>query len=187
MRKLSAKSDIIRGRSYEGVRIVDGMAEQKMGTSEAFSEIYKRYYQEIYRYVYHRVQNTYVAEDIVQETFYTALTKGNDFLTHPYPGRWLLCTAHNKIREFSRRMRHWASLSLEQDDLELSDEERGYETKELELTAAAALSREEWKLLCSYYLVGVPVSELAQDYGITPENLRVRLTLLKKKLRSWME
>ena len=92
MRKLSAKSDIIRGRSYEGVsfefvrklptpediakeypipqalaqlrgrsyegvRIVDGMAEQKMGTSEAFSEIYKRYYQEIYRYVYHRVQN----------------------------------------------------------------------------------------------------------------------------------
>ena len=84
-------------------------------------------------------------------------------------------------------MRHWASLSLEQDDLELSDEERGYETKELELTAAAALSREEWKLLCSYYLVGVPVSELAQDYGITPENLRVRLTRLKKKLRSWME
>ena len=153
----------------------------------AFDALYEKYKNTLLRMAYLVSGQMYDAEDIVQETFYTALTKGNDFLTHPYPGRWLLCTAHNKIREFSRRMRHWASLSLEQDDLELSDEERGYETKELELTAAAALSREEWKLLCSYYLVGVPVSELAQDYGITPENLRVRLTRLKKKLRSWME
>lgn len=166
---------------------MEGKAEQMMNASEKFSEIYEMYFLEIYRYVYHRVQNTYVAEDIVQETFCTALIKGSAFLEHPHPGRWLLCTARNKIRELSRKMRYWVPLPLEQEGPELAGEEKGYETKELELTAAEALSREEWELLCGYYLVGIPVRELARDYGITPENLRVRLTRLKKKLRNWME
>lgn len=154
-----------------------------VGMNEGFAEIYGKYFNDIFRYVYHRISDLQVAEDVTQETFYAALEKGDDFLEHPYPKRWLLCTARYKVYELYRKMKNWSMVPLEGDYPELAKEEFGYVQKELELMAQSVLSEEDWGLFRNYHLLGCTIAELAQLYGITEANTRVRLTRLKQKLR----
>jgi len=158
-----------------------------MNTEEKFTEFYKEYYEEIYKYVRHRIPNAQMAEDVVQETFYTAYKKRDVFLEHPYPRRWLLCTARNKVHEICRKMKRWAAAPLGELSHEIITEEIGYDYKELELAVLRVLSEEDWQMLRGYYLYGVKASELAEQNGITEGNMRVRLTRLKQKLRSAIE
>ena len=65
--------------------------------------------------------------------------------------------------------------------------ENSYEKIELELTALAMVSDEEWMLIKKYYLYGATIAELAEAYNITENNMRVRLSRLKKKLRDKIE
>ena len=62
-------------------------------------------------------------------------------------------------------------------------EEADYGEIELDLTAFRIISREEWKLIKDYYLVGIKITELAEKYETTPNNMRVKLCRLKAKLR----
>lgn len=170
------------------------MAKQKMrekwpiaDIDKEFAEIYKKYFKDIFKYVHHKISDMQVAEDVTQETFYTALEKGDDFLKHPFPKRWLLCAARYKVCELYRKMRYWSLVPLEGEYPELAIEEFGYEEKELEMTARAILSDEDWKLFRNYHLRGCTISELADLYGITEDNTRVRLTRLKQKLRKGMQ
>lgn len=182
------------GRALHKKYSRDGTAVQKMGKKRLaasmmneFEKVYKEYYQEIYKFVYRNLKNEQMAEDITQDTFYAALKMGNDFLLHPKPGLWLLVTARYKMYELYRKMRYWATQPLEEDCPELSTKESYYEDIVLELTALTIISQEEWSLIKNYYLIGITAKELAEAEGITENNLRVRLTRLKKKLRDAME
>lgn len=173
---------------------MDWTAKQRMkekrpagSMSEKFAEIYRKNFNDVFRYVRYRISDLQVAEDITQETFYAALEKGGDFLKHPYPKRWLLRTARYKVYELYRKMKYWSMVPLEQDYPELAKEEFGFEEKELELTARSILSEEDWRLFRNYHLLGCAIGELAQDFGITEDNARVRLTRLKQKLRDGLK
>lgn len=157
------------------------------GMNEKFAEIYSKYFKDIFRYVHHMISNSQVAEDIAQEVFYTALEKGNEFLEHPYPKRWLFRTARYKVHERYRKMKYWTMVRLEEDNPEFAKEEFGYEEKELELAARSILSEEDWRMFRNYHMQGSTIAELARLYGITEDNTRVRLTRMKKKLRDGMK
>ncbi len=155
-----------------------------MNTEGEFTEFYMEYFEEIYRYVCHKLPNSQIAEDITQETFYTAYKKRDIFLSHPFPKRWLLCTARNKVHELCRKMKRWAEAPLGELGQEIAVEEIGYDFTELELTALRVLSEGDWELLRNYYLLGMTISDLAQQNEITEGNMRVRLTRLKQKVRN---
>lgn len=172
----------------------DGMAEQKMKEMDSitnmpdeFAGIYEKYYEDIFRYIYREIPHRQMAEDITQDVFYVALKKGEDFLTHSEPKLWLLRTAWFKMREFHRRMKCWAVEALDEEHWELSVEESCFEEIELELTALAILSEKEWTLIKRYYFGGCPISVLAEEEGITENNMRVRLHRMKKKLKDKMK
>jgi len=154
--------------------------------TEDFEVFYKTYFSDVYRYVYRVFSDKDVTDDVVQEIFVTALEKFGDVAEHPYPRRWLFCTARNKVLETFRKMRRWDNnvVPLEQGNAELSRTEYSYDVKELELAVSAMYGKKEWKVFEDYYLYGVTIAELAQTAGISENNMRVRLTRLKKKLKS---
>lgn len=164
------------------------MAEQKMKERESaldkadgFAEFYSEHYETVYKYVYREIPNKQIAEDIAQDTFLVALEKADVFRKHPEPKLWLLRTARNKMMEMYRRMRYWGCEPLSE-NMELAREEPMFEYKEVDLSALAILSEEEWALFKRRYLYEDTVSELAESLGITENNMRVRFTRIKKKL-----
>lgn len=158
-----------------------------VGITDGLEAIYKEHYRKVYKFVYRNLRNKQMAEDITQDTFYAALKLGDDFLLHPKPELWLMVTARYKMYELYRKMKRWAAVSLEEECLGLAVSETDYEDVELELTALTIIDEEEWRLIKNYYLTGITIAELAESEGITENNMRVRLTRLKKKLRDAMK
>lgn len=154
----------------------------QVSVTNEFELFYRRYFDRIYQYVHRRIRNAQTAEDIVQETFCAAYMKRHILQEHSQPQLWLLRTAKNKMLELHRSMRYRITVPLEEKK-DLGQEELRYRIKELEVTALATLGTEEWKLVKDYYLYGFTVSELAEEKGITENNMRVKLCRLRKKLR----
>ena len=82
-----------------------------------------------------------------------------------------------------RNMKRWAVEPLEEGHIELAVLDPNYEATELELAALAIISEDEWKLMKDYHLRGITARELAEKAGITENNMRVRLSRLRGKLR----
>lgn len=194
--KITVTGEENNGRLYSGSLQcglgvdLDGVAEQKMekrepmaGINDEFEKMYRENFDDIYGFVYHQIRHRQMAEDITQDTFYAALTLGEEFLRHPKQRAWLAVTAQNKMYELYRKMKYWATEPLEEVYHELAVYDPNYEATELELAALAIISEEEWNLMKDYYLQGITARELAEMAGITENNLRVRLSRLKGKLR----
>ena len=60
------------------------------------------HYRFIYSYVFSRVGNFHDAEDIVQETYLTAVLKRNEFRGESQMRTWLCGIAENKVRQYIR-------------------------------------------------------------------------------------
>lgn len=153
----------------------------------AFAKVYEEYFGGIFRLIFRKIPNRQMAEDIAQDVFYAAWKKGDEFLNHPEPKLWLMVTARNKMNELYRRMKRWTYASLEDDHPIMAVSDSEYEECELELTALAIISEEEWMLIKDYYLTGITIRELAEKYMISENNMRVRLFRLKTKLRNEIE
>jgi RNA polymerase sigma-70 factor (ECF subfamily) len=161
------------------------MKDKEMASASAkFEKLYEEHFSTVYKFIFRKIPNRQMAEDITQDVFYAAWKKGDDFLNHEEPKLWLMVTARNKIHELYRRMKRWTYEALEEDHPRMAVSDREYEGRELELTALDIVSEEEWNLIKDYYLEGITIKELAEKYGITENNMRVRLFRLKTKLRS---
>lgn len=156
--------------------------ERIASDGEVIEAAYVAYFEEVYKFVFRRIGNETVTEDIVHDVFCAALNKMEEFRNHPEPKRWLMVTAKNKIRELYRKMKRRSFETLDEIP-EPAVEEPDYSEIELELTALAIIDKEEWELIKDYYLIGITIRELAERYGITENNMRVRLHRLRVKLR----
>jgi RNA polymerase sigma-70 factor (ECF subfamily) len=72
----------------------------------SFAPLYDHYFPKIYNYIYHRVQDSQLAEDLVAETFYKALSNIHKF---KWQGQgysfasWLYTIARNQVIDQFRR------------------------------------------------------------------------------------
>lgn len=151
-----------------------------------FEKVYKTYYRDIFRYVYRIVQDKQTAEDITQDVFCAALHLGNEFLNHPNREGWLMVAAKNKLSEMHRRKKYRMAQSLDE-KLELEAWESGFREIDLEQSALCVLRKEEWEMVKGYYMGETAIKELAEKYGVTENNMRVRLYRLKVKVRKAIE
>lgn len=156
--------------------------EEMANAGGILAEVYEAYFDVVYKFVYRRVRNEEVALDIVQDVFLAALDKSETFLKHPEQKKWLIVTAKNKLHELYRQMERIDPRSIEEIS-ELEAEKSGYEEIEMEMTALAIIDKDEWELIKDYYLRGIKIRELAEKYGITENNMRVRLFRLRKKMK----
>ena len=148
---------------------------------------YKEHLNTIVRHVYRKVQDKHIAEDVAQETFYLALMKWEQVQKSEVPLRWLYQTAHYKLQELQRKAITHPTVPLEEVGEMPVSEDVSHEMSELELVAKESLTEEEWELLKKYHIIGYTVEELADEFGITPNNMRVRISRRTGKLRKNME
>ena len=136
-------------------------------------------------YVRTCVSDTDEVEDIIQEVFMEALRRFDVFSTHPNQSGWLYVTARHKIQEHEKRRRRYriADGDIEDEFSEIGEWDRGYLLCELDQTIQSTLTPEEIQRFKRYFLWGYTVEELAEREGITVNNMRVRITRLRRKLR----
>ena len=155
--------------------------------SDGFEEFYKEHLNTIVRHVYRKVPDKHVAEDVAQETFYLALVKWEQVKNSEAPLRWLYQTANFKLQELQRKAINHPTVPMDEvGELPLAGD-LSHEMTELELVAKESLTEEEWELLKKYHIIGYTIEELAEESGITANNMRVRISRVTGKLRKNME
>jgi RNA polymerase sigma-70 factor, ECF subfamily len=73
---------------------------------DSFAPLYDHYFPKIYNYIFHRVQNTQLAEDLVSETFYKALSNIKKFHWQDRTfACWLYTIARNQVIDQFRKQK----------------------------------------------------------------------------------
>lgn len=85
-------------------------------------ELYKRYSKLIYRYLYSITKNSFIAEELVQETFYCAIKNSNKITDESNIKTWLYKIAYNKWIDYLRKNKLTEISYEEQVDILKSDD-----------------------------------------------------------------
>lgn len=156
------------------------------GQMDEFTDIYRDYFDDVFKAVYRRIPDRQAAEDIAQDTFLAAFRIGDAFLRHPEPKLWLLRTAHNKMMELYRSAKRRVTEPLEEESPALAKQDVHYGEIELDLSATATISEEEWEMIKAHHVCGMTIAELARWETVTENNMRVRLFRFRRKLKEGM-
>lgn len=153
-----------------------------MKSREYISELYRNEAPALYQFVRKYVATKEMAEDIVQETFCTALAKAKEVKGHPEPVGWLYKTAKYNILYEKRKQRKY-TISFEELESFIIDEnsQLGYESVENDFVKSS-LTEEEYGIIDRYYNQGYKSSEVAEQMGVNESTLRVKLMRIRKKL-----
>lgn len=156
-----------------------------MDDEEAFfEELYLNTKEALFKYLCGLNELNSWAEDILQDTYFEAYKQRKMLEIHPNPAGWLYKTAHNLYRNAKRR-RDNSNLSLEIVSQErISDTEGYYEYIEWMITIQESLQDKDSQLLRRFYLEGYSVREMAKEFHLTEENIRAKLTRIRKQIRT---
>jgi len=148
------------------------------------------HYKFIYSYVPSRVGNFYDAEDIVQETYLTAILKRDQFREQSSQRTWLCGIAENKVRQHIRRKSIHASRTAElEDDLPINDRDRLIAAEELTLLQNNVNDLPNDLRSCAVVsiLCGMDGRDAAEILGIPVQTVYNRVHRIKKLLREKLE
>ena len=150
-----------------------------------------QYYRYLISYVLSRVKNFSDAEDIVQETYLTAILKHDQLADESKAKAWLTGIAQNKIRQYFRCRAVRAARFLSMDDSGQTDpavcDESGdllYADELHRLEEAVMALPQTWRQ-CAVVniLCGLSGAETAEILGVPPQTVYNRTCKAKKALR----
>lgn len=148
---------------------------------KAFIEkLYREQYVHMYRFAYLRLNDHYLAEEIVQDVFLLAYKKIKELRDCQNPQGWLVKTLGNTIMHALRTKQFIMSHFVEFDE---GIEPSGYDI-DSDLGLREQLSPEEWKLLSMIYNEGYSIDEAARMFGIKFETCRKRILRARKKIKN---
>ncbi|MBQ8512608.1 MAG: RNA polymerase sigma factor [Clostridia bacterium] len=148
------------------------------------------HYKYLYSYVLSRVSDFHDAEDIVQETYLTALQKRDDFRGESHIRTWLCGIAENKIRQHIRRRGIALSRHAEaEEEIPESDPDRLIAAEELEMLrkSVADLPPELRECAVVSILCGMDGRDAAEILGVPVQVVYNRVHRIKKLLRGKLE
>ena len=162
---------------------------------EFFTMLYHKYFNQIKIYAWGLLSDPHRAEDVAQDTFYTAMEKIEDVMDAEEPIQWLKKTAKNKIHnEWRTRQRYLKRfLSLDAPEVpevvspvsvELTIIEREEDETRVPITATIrqVLTQEEVTLLKRIALEHVSHLEAAQELEISLWACQKRMQRIRGKL-----
>jgi RNA polymerase sigma factor (sigma-70 family) len=158
------------------------------GDTEAFAALFRRYRPEICRYAIRTLDDEVRAEDVVQETFLSALRSiGN--LDHPTGFKpWLYRIAHNACIDQVRRRARAMEVSFEADQLPPNEEIRLFRQAPSSYTA---LTQKEDVEHLRQALVGLPPAQaeillLRELEGLSYEEIAAHLQISQSAVESML-
>ncbi len=154
---------------------------------DSLEYLYETYRSDIYRYLLGLTRDPDLAEDLLSETFCTALTALGGFRGEGSVKSWLLTVARNKWLDYIKKRKPISDVDLT--ELYIADTVPGPEARVQQKEAArrllTLLQREEPRTSCivKMRIEGYSYYEIAQKLGIREGSARVIDFRARKKLR----
>lgn len=154
---------------------------------DSIEYLYETYRSDVYRYLLGMTRDADLAEDLLSETFCTALTALGGFRGDGSVKGWLLTIARNKWLDYLRKRSPISDVDLT--ELYIADTAPGPEQRALHKEAAKRvlelLGREEkrTRTIVMMRIEGYSFYEIAQKVGIREGSARVIDFRARKKLR----
>lgn len=157
-----------------------------------FSEVYQANYKRLFHIAYSITRDSYLAEDVVQETFIKAMNKADTVEEESKISSWLSVIATRTAIDFVRRERRKRGIPMEQEMMEFL----GKETKQnVEEEVASGILTEQVNqaigtLKPDYQHVlklklgnGLKEQEIASVLDLKPSTVKIRLFRARKQLK----
>lgn len=186
------------------------MAETKENNNRIIAKLFEEHADYLYSFAITRVNDNHIAEDLVQETFLSALKNFGSFQQKSKASTWLIAILKNKIIDYYRKkVREYQKESL--DHLASSEdyfdskghwkkdakpqpwnfsEEKGIEQEEFYNILQNCLKRLNEMQRISFvmkYMDDADTSEICKELQITASNYWVLIHRAKLQLRKCME
>ena len=158
----------------------------KKGYTKAQFAIYKLYYKAMYNTAFRIVNDSFEAEDVMQESFLSAFTKLDSFSEKVAFGAWLKKIVINKSITSLKKMHKFEKVPLEKVALkEIEEDSSDYrEPNASEILNKISVLKNNYKVALTLNLIeGYDCEEIAQIMDISYENTRTTISRAKNKLR----
>jgi RNA polymerase sigma-70 factor (ECF subfamily) len=124
------------------------------GDVTAIEQLFKTYFDRLYALVFNQVgRNQAVAEDIIQETFLSALNSASRFRGQSKPYTWLCSIAYHKVVDFYRRQQKEAQRKA---GVDCVDDPLSEQTADTEPLPDSLLESEETRQVVEQALFRLP-------------------------------
>jgi len=158
----------------------------KRGDKNAQFTLYKQYYKAMYNTSLRIINNSFEAEDIMQESFLSAFTKLDSFSGTVTFGAWLKRIVINNSLTALKNKNKLATVSLEKVSIKTVEEEKqDYSMlKASDILNKVSQLKNNYKVAITLNLIeGYDYEEIAQIMDISYENSRTTVSRAKNKLR----
>jgi len=158
----------------------------KKGDKSAQYTVYKKYYKAMYNTAFRIVNNSFDAEDIMQESFLSAFTKLDSFNETVTFGAWLKRIVINNSLTALKRINKFDTVPLEKVIInEAKEEILDYSLLKVDdILEKISKLKSNYKVAITLNLIeGYDYKEIAQIMDISYENSRATVSRAKNKLR----
>jgi RNA polymerase sigma factor (sigma-70 family) len=176
------------------------MRDYAGGKVSAFETLYDRHTLPVWRFVQRSVQNTALADDLVQDVWFSVVRQAPQYEARAKFRTWLFTLAHHRLVDHWRTHKTHASLDAESEDgsalADMLAAESGFgperrldsrEQAQALLDALAALPQVQREAFLLQAEAGMSVAEIAQTTGVSVETAKSRLRYARARLRETLE
>ena len=174
-------------------RHIDQLIEScKTGSQTAQFEVYQLYYKAMFNTSLRIVQNSFEAEDVMQEAFLSAFTKLDTFKGEVAFGAWLKRIVINRSLTHLKKKSRLNETNLEVVDYKLEDDNADEGMSQLDMTQAKVKEvlramdklKESYRVILHLSLIeGYDNDEITKILAISNENCRTTISRAKARLR----
>lgn len=158
----------------------------KKGDKKAQFTIYKQYYKAMYNAALRIVQDSFEAEDVMQESFLSAFTKLDSFSGNVTFGAWLKRIVINNSLTALKKNNKFDIVPLEKVTIkEVLEENQDFTLlKASDILTTVSKLKNNYKVALTLNLIeGYDYEEIAEIMDISYENSRTTVSRAKNKLR----
>ena len=163
------------------------------GNKVAFDLVCERYYNQIYIFLTRMVVDSWIGEELAQETFLKAWKALNTLRDPTKFLSWLNRIAVNEVHNYYRRPgvipKGFYNQTLgDLDEVSISGPEEQVEAQERLKWALALVSPEKCRAcLILYHIQGRPIAQIAEDLGIKQSSVRQYISSGLIQLKRFLE
>ena len=168
-------------------RHINGLLDKvKKGDKKAQFKIYQQYYSAMFNIAFRIVNDSFEAEDVMQEAFLSAFMKVDSFSGTVTFGAWLKRIVINKSLSALKKNNRYETVPLEKVSVnKVDDENVDYSViGSDEILKKMSMLKQNYKVALTLNLIeGYDYEEIAQIMEISYENSRTTVSRAKNKLR----
>ena len=157
--------------------------------SDIIDQLFSQYYNEALLYTISLCRNRTIAEDVVSNAFFKALTLADDSIRDFKP--WLLTVCRNEFISACRKSSRFTGEEIPEDLADDREEViegiiRREEYRSL-YRAIGLLPDAQKEVVTLFYFSGLPVKSISEITGKSETNIKVLLCRARDKLRTILE